>query len=139
MFAIGALPALLVFYVRRYVTEPEIAAATRIKQVAAGDSPALWEIFTPSVIKTTILASLMATGCQGGYYAVTFWVPRFLTTERKLSIVGSTGYLAALIIGSFIGYLVGPWAPRRIRRAHLSLIFFIGALSSILLYTHIPC
>ena len=27
MFAIGALPALLVFYLRRYVTEPEIAAA----------------------------------------------------------------------------------------------------------------
>src|SRR5204863_327245 len=34
MFAIGALPALLVFYLRRYVTEPEIAAATRTKQVA---------------------------------------------------------------------------------------------------------
>ena len=57
----------------------------------------------------SILASLAATGCQGGYYAITFWVPRFLTTERKLSIVGSTGYLAALIIGSFIGYLVGAW------------------------------
>ena len=38
------------------------------------------------MLKTTILASLMATGCQGGYYAITFWVPRFLTTERKLSV-----------------------------------------------------
>ena len=36
MFAIGALPALLVFYLRRYVTEPEIAAATRVKQAAIG-------------------------------------------------------------------------------------------------------
>ena len=32
MFVIGALPALMVFYLRRYVTEPEIAAATRTKQ-----------------------------------------------------------------------------------------------------------
>ncbi|HEY0300465.1 MAG TPA: MFS transporter, partial [Rhizomicrobium sp.] len=70
MFAIGALPALLVFYLRRYVTEPEIAAASRLKQAEANDRPQLWEIFTPSVIKTTILASLMATGCQGGYYAI---------------------------------------------------------------------
>src|SRR5258708_26485244 len=31
MFVIGALPALLVCYLRRYVTEPEIAAATRVK------------------------------------------------------------------------------------------------------------
>src|SRR6476469_6323308 len=138
MFAIGALPALLVFYLRRYVTEPEIAAATRIKQVAAGDSPALWEIFTPSVIKTTILASLMATGCQGGYYAVTFWLPRFLTTERKLSIVGSTGYLAALIIGSFVGYLVGAWLADKIGRRKLFLIFSLGAIAVVLLYTQLP-
>ncbi len=125
MFVIGALPALLVFYLRRYVTEPEIAAATRVKQAAEGDRPAIWEIFNGPILKTTILASLMATGCQGGYYAVTFWVPRFLTTERKLSIVSSTGYLSALIIGSFLGYLVGAcvgaWLPARLLRVRLFL------------------
>jgi MFS family permease len=137
MFVIGALPALLVFYLRRYVTEPEIAAATRAKQTAAGDQPPLWEIFSPSILKTTILAALMATGCQGGYYAITFWVPRFLTTERKLSIVSSTGYLSALIIGSFIGYLVGAWLADRIGRRKLFLIFSIGAIAVVLLYTQL--
>jgi MFS family permease len=138
MFAIGALPALLVFYLRRFVTEPEIAAATLARQTASGDRPALWEIFSGPILRTTILASLMATGCQGGYYAITFWVPRFLTTERKLSIVSSTGYLAALIIGSFIGYLVGAWLADRIGRRNLFLIFSIGAIAVILLYTQLP-
>ncbi|HEV3500462.1 MAG TPA: MFS transporter [Bradyrhizobium sp.] len=138
MFAVGALPALLVFYLRRFVTEPAIAAATREKQVASGDRPALWEIFESRILKTTILASLMATGCQGGYYAITFWVPRFLTTERKLSVVSSTGYLAALIIGSFVGYLVGAWLADRIGRRNLFLIFSIGAIAVILLYTQLP-
>src|SRR6202047_4467754 len=138
MFAIGALPALLVFFLRRYVEEPVIAAETRAKQVASGDRPALWEIFSGPILKTTILASLMATGCQGGYYAITFWVPRFLTTERKLSIVSSTGYLAALIIGSFIGYLVGAWLADRIGRRNLFLTFSIGAIAVILLYTQLP-
>jgi MFS family permease len=137
MFVIGALPALLVFYLRQYVSEPEIAAATRAKQTAAGDQPLLWEIFSPSILKTTILAALMATGCQGGYYAITFWVPRFLTTERKLSIVSSTGYLSALIIGSFIGYLVGAWLADRIGRRKLFLIFSIGAIAVVLLYTQL--
>ena len=122
MFAIGALPALLVFFLRRYVVEPEIAAATRAKQAASGERPSLWAIFEGPMLKTTILASLMSTGCQGGYYAITFWVPRFLTTERKLSIVSSTGYLAALIIGSFVGYLVGAWLADRIGRRNLFLI-----------------
>jgi MFS family permease len=137
MFVIGALPALLVFYLRRYVTEPEIAAAARVKQQAEGNRPALWEIFSGRILKTTILASLMATGMQGGYYAVTFWVPRFLTTERKLSIVNSTGYLAALIIGSFIGYLVGAWLADRIGRRNLFLIFSLGAIVVVLIYTQV--
>src|ERR1700757_1782027 len=138
MFVIGALPALLVFYLRRYVTEPEIAAATRAKQAQAGDQPPLWEIFAGPILKTTILASLMATGMQGGYYAVTFWVPRFLTTERKLSVVTSTGYLSALIIGSFIGYLVGAWLADRIGRRNLFLTFSLGAIAVVLLYTQLP-
>ena len=138
MFAIGALPALLVFFLRRYVEEPEIAAATRAKQVASGDRPSLLEIFHGPILRTTILASLMSTGCQGGYYAITFWVPRFLTTERKLSIVSSTGYLAALIIGSFVGYLVGAWLADRIGRRNLFLIFSVGAIAVILLYTQLP-
>src|ERR1700757_3042361 len=46
MFVIGALPALLVFSLRRYVTEPEISAATMAQQQASGSGPAaLWEIF----------------------------------------------------------------------------------------------
>ena len=138
MFVVGALPALLVFYLRRYVTEPEIAVATRAKHAENGDHPPLWEIFSGPILKTTILASLMATGCQGGYYAITFWVPRFLTTERKLSIVSSTGYLAALIIGSFIGYLVGAWLADRIGRRNLFLTFSIGAIAVVLLYTQLP-
>ena len=137
MFVIGALPALLVFYLRRYVTEPEISAASRAKQAAEGTRPALWEIFSGPILKTTILASLMATGCQGGYYAVTFWVPRFLTAERKLSIVDSTGYLAALIIGSFIGYLVGAWLADRIGRRNLFLTFSLGAIAVVLVYTQV--
>src|SRR6201990_2912753 len=53
MFAVGALPALLVFYLRRYVTEPEIAAAARQSQ--AGQQPSIWEIFSGPILKTTIL------------------------------------------------------------------------------------
>ena len=137
MFAIGALPALLVFYLRAYVQEPPVSVQAMAKQKASGDQPALWEIFSGPILKTTILASLVSTGCQGGYYAITFWVPRFLTLERKLSIVSSTGYLAALIIGSFFGYLVGAWLSDRIGRRKLFLTFSIGAIAVILVYTQV--
>lgn len=138
MFAIGALPALLVFYLRRYVEEPKVSAEARAKQAAKGNEPALWEIFSGPILKTTILAALAATGAQGGYYAITFWVPQFLKVERKLTTVGSTGYLATLIIGSFIGYLVGAWLADKIGRRYLFLTFSVGAIAVIIAYTQLP-
>ncbi|ACA15561.1 major facilitator superfamily MFS_1 [Methylobacterium sp. 4-46] len=138
MFVIGAAPALLVFYLRAYVQEPQVAAETRARAAAAGDRPSLWEIFSGPMLRTTLLASLMAAGCQGGYYAITTWLPRFLTTERHLSIVSSTGYLAALIVGSFAGYLVGAWLADRLGRRPLFLIFSLGAIAVVLAYTQLP-
>ncbi|AVT79976.1 MFS transporter [Rhodopseudomonas palustris] len=138
MFAIGALPALLVLYLRAYVKEPQVAVEARAKVSASGGSRSILAIFQGRILKTTILASLVATGCQGGYYAITFWVPRFLTTERKLSIVGSTGYLATLIVGSFVGYLVGAWFADRFGRRSLFLAFSLGAMVVVLAYTQLP-
>ena len=138
MFAIGALPALLVFYLRRYVEEPKLAAETRARAQAAGNSPKIHEIFSGPLLRTTILASLAAAGCQGGYYAITTWLPRFLTTERGLSVVSSTGYLAALIVGSFVGYLAGAWLADRLGRRPLFLIFSLGAIAVIIAYTQLP-
>lgn len=137
MFAVGALPALMVFYLRRYVTEPEIAATTHARQASTGERPALGEIFSGPILKTTVMASLMIMGCQGGYYAITFWVPRFLTVERKLSVVTSTGYLSMLIVGSFVGYLVGAWLADLIGRRKLFLYFSIGAIAIVVLYTQL--
>ncbi len=86
----------------------------------------------------TILASLLGTGAQGGYYAVTTWLPTFLRTERGLTVVGSTGYLAFLISGSFAGYLVGAWLADRIGRRNLFIIFAIGATVLVVAYTQLP-
>jgi MFS family permease len=138
LFAFGALPALIVFFVRRFVEEPTVAVETRRHLRASGDAPAIWEIFSPPVVRTTLLAALFGTGVQGGYYAVTAWLPTFLQTERQLSIVGSTGYLAFLILGAFVGYLVGAWLADRVGRRMLFLTFAVGAILVVLAYTQLP-
>ncbi|MFG1270742.1 MFS transporter [Xanthobacter versatilis] len=138
MFAIGALPAILIFFVRRYVEEPEISATSRARRVQTGDHPALTEIFKGPYLRTTLLASLMMCGAQGSYYAMSTWVPRFLTTERGLSLVGSSSYLATLIIGSFIGYLTGAWLADKIGRRKLFLTFSLGAIAMLLVYMKAP-
>lgn len=138
MFALGAMPALLVFYLRRNVEEPHVARTARALDAAHGDRPKIWDIFHRRVLSTTLLAAMFSTGAQGGYYAVTTWLPTFLQAERKISVVGSTGYLAFLILGSFAGYLAGAWISDRFGRRTLFLSFAIGAMATVLIYTQAP-
>jgi MFS family permease len=138
LFMVGLLPALLVFYVRRYVKEPEVYLASKAKLAASGDRPSLLEIFRPPLLKVTILGGLMGTGAQGGYYAVTTWLPTFLRTERKLSVLDSTGYLVVLIVGAFLGYLAGGFSADKIGRRLTFLVFAIGAGTVAVTYTMVP-
>lgn len=137
MFLFGFLPCLaLIYYIRRNVTEPEIAVQARTATPAIRRPP-IWEIFAPDVASRTVLAAVAMTGAQGGYYAINTWLPAYLQGERGLTAVGSGGYLAFLIVGAFLGYLVGAWLADRIGRRKLFLLFSAGAICVVLAYTQL--
>src|SRR5579871_2951600 len=100
--------------------------------------PSFFEIFRPPLLRVTLLGGLMGTGAQGGYYAVTTWLPTFLRTERKLSVLDSAGYLAVSIAGAFCGYLTGGILADRIGRRLTFLVFAIGAGAVAVTYTMFP-
>ena len=127
LFLFGIAPAVLVFFVRRYVEEPPVYLESQAQLAASGERPSFFEIFKPPLLRVTLIGGLMGTGAQGGYYAVTTWLPTFLRTERGLSILDSTGYLAVLIGGAFCGYLSGGFLSDRVGRRLQFLIFAIGA------------
>jgi MFS family permease len=138
LFWVGLSPALLVFYIRRFVDEPEIFQKTQDNLQKAGKSSNFLEIFSPSVLKTTVLTCLLTTGAQGGYYAITFWIPTFLRTERKLTVLSTSGYVAVIIIGSLIGYWVSAWLNDRIGRRANFILFAMCSIVTVLVYTQIP-
>jgi MFS family permease len=138
LFLVGIAPALLVFYIRRYVEEPPVYLESKARIAAAGVRPSLLEIFRPPLLRVTVLGGFLATGAQGGYFAVTTWLPTFLRTERGLSVLDSTGYLVVLIAGSFAGYLAGGLLADRIGRRMGFLVFALGAGAIVVTYTMIP-
>src|SRR5262245_38405638 len=80
-FAVGVLPALLVFFLRRFVPEPEMSRERVALRPRMRESMA---IFKRGLWRRTLLCSLLATGAQGGYYALTTWLPQFLSERRGL-------------------------------------------------------
>ena len=135
LFFVGIAPALLVLFLRRYVEEPPVYLQSRAELAARGDKPSFFEIFRPPLLRITLLGGLMGTGAQGGYYAVSSWLPTYLRNERGLSILDSTGYLAVLITGAFCGYLSGGFLADRIGRRMTFLVFAIGAGIVVVTYT----
>jgi len=138
LFLAGIAPAALVFYVRRYVQEPRVYLESKARLAAAGERASILEIFRSPLLKVTLTGGLLATGAQGGYFAVTTWLPTFLRTERHLSVLDSAGYLAVLIAGSFAGYLAGGFLADRIGRRMGFLVFALGAGVIVVTYTMIP-
>ncbi|MDX2937702.1 MFS transporter [Streptomyces ipomoeae] len=141
MFWTGALPALLVVWVRRSVKDAPEAAAAREKSAEKGSFAVIFRPGTaaaPGLLRTTLFAVLLSTGVQGGYYTLATWVPTYLKTERGLSVVNTGGYLTFLISGAFIGYLTGGYLTDRLGRRRNIWLFAVLSAVCILAYANIP-
>ncbi|MFB7500242.1 MFS transporter [Streptomyces sp. NPDC056161] len=141
MFWTGALPALLVLWVRRRVHDAPEAAAVRERNPQRGSFAAIFRPGTagaPGLLRTTVFASLLSTGVQGGYYTLATWVPTYLKSDRGLSVVGTGGYLTFLISGAFLGYLTGGHLTDRLGRRRNIWLFALLSAVCILAYANIP-
>ena len=138
MFWVGILPALLVFYIRRNVREPEVYTRTRAEAAASGGESHFLEIFNPRLLRFTLLTSLLAVGAQGGYYAINTWLPTFLKIQRGLSVLNTGGYLAVVIAGSFAGYLASAHLSDPLGRRRTLLLFAVCSFVTVAAYTYLP-
>ncbi|MFM0199008.1 MFS transporter [Paraburkholderia fungorum] len=137
-FFIGVLPALLVIYLRRNLQEPELFSRSLESRGAAHATSALRQVCSRPLLGKTILCSLLSGGMLGGYYAIATWMPTWLKAERGLSIFGTGAYLTVMILGSFVGYVLGAFSSDRIGRRMTYIIFAAGAFTMSLAYMVIP-
>jgi len=131
VFFVGILPALLVFYIRTRVPEPAIFKAAAQSAARRGT----FDIFRRALLPTTVLGAVLTTGAQGGYYAITTFLPTFLRTQRHLTVLGTGGYLAVIIVGSWFGYIASAYLSDTIGRRKNFFIFAIGSLLIAIAYT----
>ncbi|MCF8567911.1 MFS transporter [Alicyclobacillus tolerans] len=135
MFWFGILPALLAFYILKKVPEPQTwqkAATAEAKKT----NISFFEIFKPALLRKTIFASLLAVGAQSGYYSIFTWLPTYLKTVKHLSVVGSAGYLATIIVGSFVGYVLSGYINDWLGRKATFVLYSVFSGIIVLSYTH---
>jgi len=136
MFWIGLLPSFLAVWVRHHVDEPQVFESSRELRVSQSSMYFL-QIFSPPMLRTTLLTSLVALGAQGGYYAVSTFLPLYLNA-RGLSVIKTGGYLMVVIAGSFAGYLTSAHLADGIGRKWSLVLFAVGSFTAIAIYTVVP-
>jgi MFS family permease len=137
LFALGILPAPFVIFIRRFVEEPELHRLAKQRERETNTTHSFMEIFSADLWFTTLRTALLATGAQGGYYAITTWLPTYLKTQQHLSVVGTSGYLAVIILGSYAGYLCGAWLSDRVGRKFAFIAYALASMVIALAYTHV--
>ena len=145
LFWTGALPALLLLYLRRNVVDAPIAERNRTRSDHAtgrtggrGTLRRAAGLFRGGLAPTTLLSCLLATGAQGGYYTLATWLPSYLQDARGLAMTGIGGYLLFVIVGSFAGYVSAGYAADLLGRKWTFTLFAAASGSLLLTYTRIP-
>jgi MFS family permease len=132
MFGIGILPAFLIVYVRRNIAEPTRGPLRNARHVPGQPNP--FAIFRPDVLRATIVGGLVGVGAHGGYYALMTWLPTYLKTERHLSVLATSGYLAIVIVAFWCGCIASAWLMDRLGRRPNLVIFAACCVVTVLAY-----
>ena len=137
-FAVGIVPAFLVFFIRCLVPESSVYADAKAARAGGAAAAPFWEIFARIHLRRTAAALIMATGIFGGAYVMITWLPAYLRLALNLSVTTSAGYLALNILGSLVGPFAYGWLSDRIGRRPAFMAFLVLQACNVAVYLLAP-
>jgi MFS family permease len=127
LFAIGVAPALLAWWVRRTVPEPEIWR--RAERDARLGFTAL---FRPPLVRNVAVATTLTSCLLFAYWGLFTWIPAYLASPvtsggAGMGVVRSVGWIVPMQIGAFFGYVLFGVLADRFGRRPVFLTFVLAA------------
>ncbi len=142
VFFVGVLPALLTFWIRRHVEEPEIwkkgAAANKSFALRAG----LSEIFRRPLLKDTLVTTVMNAGTMFAWWGLFTWIPAYLGLPPDqggmgLGIVKTSTWIIVMQAGMWLGYVSFGFISDRRGRKKTYIVYLFAAAALVILYSSV--
>jgi len=119
VFLVGILPALMVFWIRRHVPEPEEWHAA--KKAAVGDEPGIRDLFRKGIRGTTFRVLAICALSLTGWWAFLFWHAQHLRTlpdvkgwtPAQVQQLVTTVFFLVMAVSIF-GNFAAAWLARRL-------------------------
>jgi MFS family permease len=137
MFAVGLLPAVVSFFVRRRVDEPALFTERRAaaKTAAARKLP-LRRLFDDARTARASLGVIILCSVQNfGYYGLMIWLPSYLSKTFGYSLTKSGLWTASTVLGMAFGIWLFGLAADRFGRKPAFLVYQFGAVAMVFVYS----
>lgn len=135
MFALGLLPAVVSFLVRRHVEEPALFT----ERVARGmrKLPLKLLVADGRTTRASIGVAILCSVQNFGYYGLMIWLPSYLSTTFGYSLTRSGLWTAATVLGMACGIWLFGIAADRFGRKPAFLFYQAGAVVMVFVYAHL--
>jgi MFS family permease len=133
VFFIGIIPALLVFWIRKHVEEPEIWTKNEIQEEKVQEEKSSWlDLFRGNLLKPTIVGTIFCIVALGASYPMATWLPAYLGTPVSeggagFNVVNASLFMVPFYLGSICGYIVYGFLCDKIGRKKSFALYFVLA------------
>jgi MFS family permease len=136
VFFVGVLPALMVFWIRRDVPEPEIWLRHREARPAGGALRTLWR---KDLRRNAVVATAMNACAMFGYWGLFTWIPAYLSLPvaeggRGLDLMKTTTWLIVMGVGKWLGYVTFGFLADAVGRRGSYVAYLVTAAVLVPLY-----
>ena len=139
MFAVGLLPAVASFFVRRHVEEPALFTERRAAAKAnrARKLPLKRLCDDARTARASIGVIILCAVQNFGYYGLMIWLPSYLSKTFGYSLTKSGLWTAATVLGMALGIWLFGLAADRFGRKPAFLVYQIGAVAMVFVYSNL--
>lgn len=134
MFAVGLLPALVAFVVRRTLDEPEIFVE---KHAARKENSFRLLVKDRETSRTTVGIAILCSVQTFGYYGIMTWMPSYLAASLGFNLTKSAMWTSMTVLGMAFGVWMFGQLADRVGRKPIFILYQIGAVIMVYLYSRV--
>ena len=136
MFAIGILPAVAAYFIRKNLHEPDVF----VERTAGAPTTSLPINLLVKDVATTKISIGMVILCSVqnfGYYGVMIWLPNYLSSRFGFGLAQSAAWTAVTIAGMALGIFVFGHVADRLGRRPAFITYMLGAAIMVVVYSRL--